>query len=816
MVVGLRIGVPWVMCKQDDFPDPIISTCNGFYCDYFSPNKDYKPKIWTEAWTSWFTEFGGPVPSQSVKDLAFAVTRFIQKGGSFINYYMYHGGTTSGRTAGGPFIATGYGYDAPLDEYGQEKLGFSCNKIWFFGYKEADEFDFPVDLTRVYTGQKESKSCLQNTLTHVMGKSRNSCKGNSTKFVHDYRHAMETMAVSEGFGSSGRVDTEMTLSEDSFQPQRKCISLNVDGYDRFGVPTQVISLSKMSKSERKDLELKLKRDLVRVQLLQKKVASATNAVVLSPVSDIRSCSDGLKRPVFESTQRAPEQSGPGLKRVPLGNNGPHTKRGLPGRVEPVKQALPGSTSNAMLMKQCENLLNQMMSHQFGWVFNAPVDVVKLNILDYFTIIKHPMDLGTIKGNIGKGEYSSPMAFAADVRLTFSNAMTYNPPGQDVHYMAKTLSKFFEVRWRSIEKRIHANADVPMETETFDEIPPMKKKKVQPKNCTLRLDPVKRILTDEDKHKLSMELEALLAELPESIIEFLKQSSSSADQTSEDEIEIDIYALSDNTLFKLRKLLDDYFCQKGKNLTKAEPCEMELHNESGFSNSSMQPCKENDAADEDLDIGGHDPPVSSFPPVEIERDTAHKNKNSCSASRESGSSSSDSESGSSSGSEIDGVKSSLTPVKNLKDTAVAEANLDQNRSDLGTEDNGTKQSQNSLIRAEQNAHTKPPSIEVDGHKEGESAPSERQVSPEKLYRAALLRSRFADTILKAQEKTLGKGEKQDPERVRLVREELERRQREEKARLQAEAKAAEEARKKAEAEAAAEAKRKGIWRGRLPV
>jgi len=39
--------------------------------------------------------------------------------------------------------------------------------------------------------------------------------------------------------------------------------------------------------------------------------------------------------------------------------------------------------------------------------------------------------------------------------------------------------------------------------------------------------------------------------------------------------------------------------------------------------------------------------------------------------------------------------------------------------------------------------------------GESAPSKRQVSPEKLYRAALLRNRFADTILKAREKALEK-------------------------------------------------------------
>uniref|UniRef100_A0A2N9EWK0 Beta-galactosidase n=1 Tax=Fagus sylvatica TaxID=28930 RepID=A0A2N9EWK0_FAGSY len=118
MAVGLRTGVPWIMCKQDDAPDPVINTCNGFYCDYFSPNKAYKPKMWTEAWTGWYTEFGGPVPYRPAQDLAFSVARFIQKGGSFMNYYMYHGGTNFGRTAGGPFIATSYDYDAPIDEYG--------------------------------------------------------------------------------------------------------------------------------------------------------------------------------------------------------------------------------------------------------------------------------------------------------------------------------------------------------------------------------------------------------------------------------------------------------------------------------------------------------------------------------------------------------------------------------------------------------------------------------------------------------------------------------------------------------------------------
>ncbi|KAK1360624.1 Beta-galactosidase 5 [Heracleum sosnowskyi] len=118
MALGLNTGVPWVMCKEDDAPDPIINACNGFYCDAFSPNKPYKPKMWTEAWSGWFTEFGGPIYERPVQDLAFAVTRFMLKGGSYVNYYMFHGGTNFGRSAGGPFITTSYDYDAPIDEYG--------------------------------------------------------------------------------------------------------------------------------------------------------------------------------------------------------------------------------------------------------------------------------------------------------------------------------------------------------------------------------------------------------------------------------------------------------------------------------------------------------------------------------------------------------------------------------------------------------------------------------------------------------------------------------------------------------------------------
>ncbi|KAK9167478.1 hypothetical protein Scep_002669 [Stephania cephalantha] len=118
MALSQNIGVPWIMCQQYDAPDPVINTCNSFYCDQFKPNSPNKPKIWTENWPGWFRTFGSKVPQRTPEDIAYAVARFFQKGGSLNNYYMYHGGTNFGRTSGGPFITTSYDYDAPIDEYG--------------------------------------------------------------------------------------------------------------------------------------------------------------------------------------------------------------------------------------------------------------------------------------------------------------------------------------------------------------------------------------------------------------------------------------------------------------------------------------------------------------------------------------------------------------------------------------------------------------------------------------------------------------------------------------------------------------------------
>ncbi|CAJ2641459.1 unnamed protein product [Trifolium pratense] len=122
MAVSQNTSVPWIMCQQWDAPDPVIDTCNSFYCDQFTPTSPNRPKMWTENWSGWSKTFGERDAHRPAEDFAFSVARFFQKGGSVNNYYMYHGGTNFGRTAGGPFITTSYDFDAPIDEYGLPRL----------------------------------------------------------------------------------------------------------------------------------------------------------------------------------------------------------------------------------------------------------------------------------------------------------------------------------------------------------------------------------------------------------------------------------------------------------------------------------------------------------------------------------------------------------------------------------------------------------------------------------------------------------------------------------------------------------------------
>ncbi|RHZ40443.1 hypothetical protein DYB26_001899, partial [Aphanomyces astaci] len=125
-------------------------------------------------------------------------------------------------------------------------------------------------------------------------------------------------------------------------------------------------------------------------------------------------------------------------------------------VQSLQQSHCASLTVAQLKKKLDPILKNMMEHKFGWVFSTPVDPVALGIPDYFHVIKRPMDFGTIKKKLEGNVYKHMYPFAADVRLTFGNAMTFNNEGEEVYSLASDMLKDFNCEMAKLEAEIGAD------------------------------------------------------------------------------------------------------------------------------------------------------------------------------------------------------------------------------------------------------------------------------------------------------------------------------------------------------------------------
>ncbi|KAI9271578.1 Bromodomain-containing protein [Phascolomyces articulosus] len=106
--------------------------------------------------------------------------------------------------------------------------------------------------------------------------------------------------------------------------------------------------------------------------------------------------------------------------------------------------------NDLQMKFCTQVLRELRKSKYrniNFPFLHPVDIVALNIPDYPSIVKHPMDLSTIERKLQEGDYDNADEFADDIRLMFNNCYLYNPPVTPVNKMGHDLEKVFEEKWK---------------------------------------------------------------------------------------------------------------------------------------------------------------------------------------------------------------------------------------------------------------------------------------------------------------------------------------------------------------------------------
>lgn len=78
--------------------------------------------------------------------------------------------------------------------------------------------------------------------------------------------------------------------------------------------------------------------------------------------------------------------------------------------------------------KAHQLLGLLELHEESQEFLAPVDFDSLGIPMYPTIIKNPMDLGTIKKRLKSHHYTKTQEFIADVQLVWDNCKKFNEAG----------------------------------------------------------------------------------------------------------------------------------------------------------------------------------------------------------------------------------------------------------------------------------------------------------------------------------------------------------------------------------------------------
>lgn len=89
----------------------------------------------------------------------------------------------------------------------------------------------------------------------------------------------------------------------------------------------------------------------------------------------------------------------------------------------------------------EDMVKGLIKHRDGWPFDRPI--TKADAPDYHLCVRHPMDLDTIRHRLNDMFYTSNQAVFNDIRLVFSNCLSYNMEDAEEYGCAERLEKFFD-------------------------------------------------------------------------------------------------------------------------------------------------------------------------------------------------------------------------------------------------------------------------------------------------------------------------------------------------------------------------------------
>ena len=292
----------------------------------------------------------------------------------------------------------------------------------------------------------------------------------------------------------------------------------------------------------------------------------------------------------------------------------------------------GPTGISAVLKPFEKVLERMMKHRDAATFVLPVDQLWPieSLPGYFDVIKKPMDLGTVKTRLAEGYYGdNPDSMASDVRLVFSNCMTYNGPDSEFHQAAARMNALFEQAFKDtseqetsrVEKerltkqrstgggakksRPKSSAQPRASRPSKPKEKEKKKKSKKDKNRGVSANEIEHIMRQNLQRMMSGNTEPAEEKVPKRTMELwekerlvkmmdklqpdkfgtalsiIKQSHrvDMEEMDSDEEVTIDIDTLDSRTLWKLHKYVEDNIPKKRpskKKVSQAEKQRQDRH------------------------------------------------------------------------------------------------------------------------------------------------------------------------------------------------------------------------------------------------
>ncbi|KAF7321801.1 Histone GCN5 superfamily [Mycena kentingensis (nom. inval.)] len=87
----------------------------------------------------------------------------------------------------------------------------------------------------------------------------------------------------------------------------------------------------------------------------------------------------------------------------------------------------------------QKTMRELKEHSAAWAFLQPVNGEE--VIDYYDVIKEPMDFATMAEKLEKNQYTAVEAFLADAQLVWDNCRRYNPETSNYAKNATKMEKF---------------------------------------------------------------------------------------------------------------------------------------------------------------------------------------------------------------------------------------------------------------------------------------------------------------------------------------------------------------------------------------